>query len=109
MSTMYLGFAIATEIVGTSLLKVSDGFSNLWVTAVSLLAYGLSFYFLSLALRTIPIGVAYAIWSAIGIIVISIIGWFAFEQKLSGLALAGIGVVIVGVVLLQLGVQGEST
>ena len=76
---------------------------------MSLVAYGLSFYFLSLALREIPIGVAYAIWSAIGIVVISVIGWFAFEQKLSGLALAGLVVVIVGVVLLQLGVQGAST
>ena len=108
MSTIYLGIAIATEIVGTALLKVSDGFSNLWATAATLFAYGLSFYFLSLALRTIPIGVAYAIWSAIGIVVISIIGWLAFEQKLSGLALTGIGVVIVGVVMLHMGVQGDS-
>lgn len=108
MSTIYLGIAIATEIVGTALLKVSDGFSNLWATAATLVAYGLSFYFLSLALRTIPIGAAYAIWSAIGIVVISLIGWIAFDQRLSPLALAGIAVVIVGVVMLQLGVQGES-
>jgi small multidrug resistance pump len=108
MNNAYLWLAIGTEIVGTTLLKVSDGFSNLWATAATLVAYGASFYFLSLALRTVPIGVAYAIWSAVGIVVISMIGWIAFGQRLNGPATAGIALVVIGVVLLQIATRGDS-
>ena len=106
MSNVYLGVAICAEIIGTTLLKVSDGFTNLWAAAGTLVAYAISFYFLSLALRTVPVGVAYAVWSAVGIVAISVIGWLAFDQRLNGAAIAGIALVIVGVVVLQIATQG---
>ena len=109
MSYVYLGLAIGAEIVGTTLLKISDGFTNLWAAAATLIAYAVSFYFLSLTLRTVPVGVAYAVWSAVGIVVITLIGWFAFDQRLNIAAIAGIGLVVVGVVLLQVAVQGSAT
>ena len=108
MSNVFLALAIATEIVGTSLLKVADGFTNLVAAGGTVVAYAASFYFLSLALRSIPVGVAYAIWSAVGIVAISIIGWVAFGQRLNSAALAGMGLVIVGVVVLQFAVQGDG-
>jgi small multidrug resistance pump len=109
MSNLHLGLAIGAEIVGTALLKVSDGFSNLWATVATLIAYGVSFYFLSLALRTIPVGVAYAVWSAVGIVVISLIGWVAFDQRLNGAAIAGMALVVIGVVVIQIAIQGEPS
>ncbi|MGI9586453.1 MAG: SMR family transporter [Acidimicrobiia bacterium] len=109
MSYVYLGVAIAAEIVGTTLLKVSDGFTILWAGAGTLAAYAVSFYFLSLTLRTVPVGVAYAVWSAVGIVVISLIGWIAFEQRLNAAAIAGIALVVAGVVILQVALAGGQS
>lgn len=102
MPFIYLAIAILAEVVGTSALKASNGFTVWAPSTVVVLAYGVSFYFLSLALRTIPVGVAYAIWSGVGIVLISTIGWVLFRQRLDAAAIAGIGLIMAGVVVIQL-------
>jgi small multidrug resistance pump len=102
MPFAYLALAILAEVVGTSALKASNGFTVWAPSAVVIVAYSVSFYFLSLALRTIPVGVAYAIWSGVGIVLISTIGWVAFRQRLDAAALAGIGLIIAGVAVIHL-------
>lgn len=102
MPFVYLAVAILAEVIGTSALKASNGFT-VWVpSAVVVVAYAVSFYFLSLALRTIPVGVAYAIWSGVGIVLISTIGWVFFRQRLDAAAIAGIGLIIAGVGVIHL-------
>jgi small multidrug resistance pump len=102
MPFLYLAVAIFAEVIGTSALKASNGFT-VWLPSLVVVAgYGVSFYFLSLALRAIPVGVAYAIWSGVGIVLISVIGWALFRQRLDAAALVGIGLIISGVVVIQL-------
>lgn len=102
MPFLYLALAILAEVIGTSALKASNGFT-VWLPSLVVVAgYGVSFYFLSLALRTIPVGVAYAIWSGVGIVLISAIGWVLFRQRLDAAALIGIGLIISGVIVIQL-------
>jgi small multidrug resistance pump len=100
-SQVALIIAILSEVAATSALKASDGFRNLIPSVVVVIGYGAAFYFLSLALRTIPMGVAYAIWSGVGIVLISLAGWFLYAQKLDLAALAGIVLIIAGVFVLQ--------
>jgi small multidrug resistance pump len=102
MPFIYLAIAILAEVVGTSALKASNGFTVWAPSTVVVLAYGVSFYFLSLALRAIPVGVAYAIWSGVGIVLISAIGWVLFRQRLDAAAIIGIGLIMAGVVVIQL-------
>jgi small multidrug resistance pump len=102
MPFLYLAVAILAEVIGTSALKASNGFT-VWLPSLVVVAgYGVSFYFLSLALRAIPVGVAYAIWSGVGIVLISVIGWALFRQRLDAAALVGIGLIIAGVIVIQL-------
>lgn len=100
-SQLALIIAILSEVAATSALKASDGFKNFLPSVVVVIGYGAAFYFLSLALRTIPMGVAYAIWSGIGIVLISIAGLVLYGQRLDLAALAGIGLIIAGVFVLQ--------
>ncbi|MBN8911232.1 MAG: multidrug efflux SMR transporter [Rhizobiales bacterium] len=100
-SQLALLIAILSEVAATSALKASDGFRNLVPSAIVVIGYGAAFYFLSLALRSIPMGVAYAIWSGIGIVLISVAGFLVYEQKLDLAALAGIALIIAGVFVLQ--------
>jgi small multidrug resistance pump len=100
-SQLALIIAILSEVAATSALKASDGFRNLAPSVVVVTGYGAAFYFLSLALRTIPMGVAYAIWSGIGIVLISLAGWAFYDQRLDLAALAGIGLIVAGVFVLQ--------
>jgi small multidrug resistance pump len=97
----YLTVAIASEVVGTSLLKMTDGFTRLWPSVLTLLSYGLAFYFLSLTLKTLPVGIAYAIWSGVGIIFIALIGLLWFRQPLDLPAIVGLGLIIAGVVVVN--------
>jgi len=99
---MYLGIAIVAEVVATTFLKLSDGFSESTEATISLVGYGVAFYFLSLTLKTIPTGVAYAIWSGVGIVLITAIAWAFQGQKLDAPALAGIGLIIAGVAVMNL-------
>lgn len=102
MPFIYLAIAILAEVVGTSALKASNGFTVWLPSAVVAVAYGVSFYFLSLALRAIPVGVAYAIWSGVGIVLISAIGWVFFRQRLDAAAMVGIGLIVAGVGVIHL-------
>ncbi|MCV6547142.1 MAG: multidrug efflux SMR transporter [Cohaesibacter sp.] len=101
MNWLYLGFAILFEVAGTSALILSQGFSKALPTVLSLIAFAIAFFFLSLALKTIPVGIAYAIWSGAGIVLISLIGFFLFKQSLDLPALIGIALIIGGVVVIK--------
>ncbi|WP_382325174.1 SMR family transporter [Hydrogenophaga sp. UC242_53] len=97
-----LGLRIAAEVVGTSALKASEGFSKLWPSAIVVVSYGAAFYLLSLTLRTIPVGIAYAVWSGVGVVLIALIGWLAFGQKLDAAGMLGMGLIVAGVLVLNL-------
>ena len=101
MNWLYLSIAIVAEVIATSALKASDGFSRLGPALVVVVGYGVAFYFLSLALRGIPVGIAYAVWSGVGIVLISVIGWIAFGQRLDAAAVLGIGMIMAGVIVLN--------
>ncbi|BBB67375.1 multidrug transporter [Undibacterium sp. YM2] len=98
---LLLGFAIIAETIATSSLKASEGFTRLWPSVLVVLGYGLAFYFLSLTLRVIPVGVAYAVWSGVGIVLVTLIGWFLFGQKLDMPALIGIAFIMAGVIIMN--------
>jgi len=102
MNWLYLGLAIMCEVVATSALKASDGFTRAVPTLILVCGYACSFYFLSLTLRTIPVGIAYAIWSGVGVVLISLIAWLMYGQKLDLAAMLGIGLIIAGVMVLNL-------
>ena len=102
MHFVHLAIAILAEVIGTSALKASNGFTVLLPSLVVAAGYAVSFYFLSLALRVIPVGIAYATWSGIGIVLISIIAWIVYRQALDLAAMVGIGLIIAGVVVIQL-------
>lgn len=99
---LFLTAAIIFEVIGTSFLKKTGQFSKLLPTLVFVLAMGTSFYLLSIALKGIPIGIAYAIWSATGIVLISLIAWIAYGQRLDMPAIIGISFIIIGVVIINL-------
>lgn len=94
--------AIVCEVIGTSALQASHQFTRPLPSLLVLVSYGAAFYFLSLALKVIPVGVAYAIWSGLGIVLISLIGLTVFGQKLDLPAILGLGLIIAGVVVIQL-------
>lgn len=96
-----LGLAIVLEVIGTSLLQRSEQFTRLWPSIGVGIAYLSAFYFLSLTLKTMPVGIAYAIWSGAGIILISAIGVVAFKQTLDTAALIGLGFIIIGAVIVN--------
>lgn len=97
-----LGLAIALEVVGTTLLQASAQFTRLWAVAGMLVCYALSFYLLSLALRVLPLGVAYALWSGFGILLVTLIGIVVFRQRLDAAAIIGIALIVAGVVVINL-------
>lgn len=102
MNWIYLIAAIAMEIAGTSALKAADGFSRPLPSVVVVAGYLGAFFFLSLALRTIPMGTAYAIWSGIGIVAISLVGLIVYKQRLDAPALVGIALIIAGTLVINL-------
>ncbi len=102
MNHLYLLVAICAEVAGTTALKASEGFTRLVPSVLVLIAYGVAFFFLSLTLRTIPVGVAYAIWSGCGIVLISAVGWVFYRQNLDWPAIAGITLILAGVLLINL-------
>lgn len=104
-AALALAVAILSEVAATSALKASDSFSRPLPAAVTVAGYGLAFYMMSIAIRTIPVGIVYAIWSGVGIVLISTVGWLAFGEKLDAPALIGLGLIVAGVAL----VNGCST
>ncbi|MET4682852.1 DMT family transporter [Brevundimonas faecalis] len=94
--------AIAFEVMGTTLLQASQQFTRPWPTAGLAICYGLAFYLLTIALKQMPVGLAYAIWSGLGVVAISIIGLVLFKQKLDGPAVLGLALIVGGVVVINL-------
>lgn len=101
MPYLYLAFAILAEVVATSALKASDGFTQLLPSAVSIAGYMVAFYFLSLVLKTIPVGVAYAIWAGLGIVLIAVVAAIRFGQLPDAPAILGMVLIIAGVVIIN--------
>ena len=98
---LILGLAIVAEVIATSSLKSSEGFTRLWPSVVTLLGYAIAIFLLSLTLKTLPTGIAYAIWSGVGIVLVSAIGWFGYGQKLDTPAVVGLGLIIAGVIVVK--------
>ena len=101
MNWIYLSIAIVSEVIATSALKAAEGFSRLGPSLFVVLGYASAFYFLSLTLRTIPVGVAYAVWSGVGIVLVAILGWLLYGQKLDAPAILGMALIITGIVVLN--------
>ena len=99
---VYLGLAIFSEVVATASLKSTEGFTRLVPSIVVLVGYSAAFYFLSLTLDTIPIGVAYAVWSGVGVATITLVSFVIYDQKIDAAGLIGIGLIVAGVVVLRL-------
>lgn len=98
---LLLSMAIIAEVFGTSFLKAADGFTKFWPSVAVVLGYVVAFYFLSLSLKVIPVGIAYAIWAGLGVVLIALIGWVVFSQKLDTAAIIGISMILGGVIVLN--------
>ena len=102
MGYLYLSIAIVAEVVATSALNASQGFTRLWPSVTTVLGYCVAFYALSQTLRTIPMGIAYAVWAGVGIVLIALVGALFFKQPPDFPAMLGMGFIIAGVVLVTL-------
>jgi small multidrug resistance pump len=102
MTYLHLAIAIVAEVIATSALKASDGFTRLGPSLFVVVGYAVAFYFLSLTLRTMSIGVAYAIWCGAGIILIALIAWLVLGQKLDLAAILGMALIVAGVAVINL-------
>ncbi|MGM0825400.1 MAG: DMT family transporter [Pseudomonadota bacterium] len=101
MTFVYLVLAIIAEVVATSALKASEGFTRPLPSLLVVGGYGVAFYLLSLVLRTLPVGITYAIWAGLGIVLVTLVGMVVFGEKPDAAALVGIGLIVAGVVMLQ--------
>lgn len=99
---LYLMAAVLFETIGTTALKASEGFTRLWPSLLVIAGYSASFYLLAQTLKVIPVGIAYAIWSGLGIFLITLIGWLVFKQRLDLPALLGLGLIFAGIAVIQL-------
>ncbi|OTG89831.1 SMR family transporter [Acinetobacter sp. ANC 3832] len=97
-----LGLAIISEVTGSTFLVKSEGFTKLWPSLAVIVLFSIAFYLLSQVIKVIPLGIAYAIWAGVGIILTAIIGYFVFKQSLDAAAMAGIGLIVAGVVVINL-------
>jgi small multidrug resistance pump len=102
MNWLILSLAIAAEVIATSALKASAGFTRLLPSVLVVVGYGISFYCLSLTLKVIPLGVTYAIWSGAGVVLVSLVGWLIYGQVLDLAAIVGISLIVAGVLVLNL-------
>lgn len=101
MAYIYLFVAIVAEVLGTSALKASQEFTRFWPSLAVVVGYALAFYMLTLVLRTIPVGIAYALWAGLGIVLVTLIGVVVFGEKLDLPAVLGLAMIIAGVVVIQ--------
>jgi len=101
MAYLYLVIAIIAEVAATSALKASAEFTRLFPSLIVIIGYGVAFYFMTLVLRTIPIGITYAIWSGVGIVLVSVVGVFLYKQIPDIPAIIGMGLIIIGVVVIH--------
>lgn len=102
MHYVYLVIAIVAETIGTTALQASEQFSRLWPSILVVVAYGISFFMMALALKFMPVGIVYAIWSGLGIVLIAIIGFLMFGQRLDLPALLGLSLIILGILIIHL-------
>lgn len=102
MIYVYLFAAIVLEVIATSAMAKSDGYTTLWPSVISLIGYGLAFYLLSLVTRTVPVGIVYAVWSGAGIVLVAFAGWLLFGQKLDLPAVVGLVMIVAGVLIINL-------
>jgi small multidrug resistance pump len=98
---MILGLAIVAEVIGTTALKASENFTRLAPSVIVVVGYGVAFYCLSLVLKSVPVGIAYAVWSGLGIVLITAVAWLLYGQRIDTAGLIGMGLIIAGVVVLN--------
>ncbi|HHT9049959.1 TPA: DMT family transporter, partial [Burkholderia cenocepacia] len=98
----WLAIAIVAEVIGTSALRAADGFTRFWPSVLVVAGYGVAFYCLSLTLRTMPVGIIYAVWSGAGIVLITLVAMLLYRQVPDVPAVIGLGLIIAGVVVLNL-------
>jgi small multidrug resistance pump len=103
LNAFYLGLAILAEVIATSALKTSDGFSKLWPSLITVVAYGVAFYLLSQTLKRMEIGVVYAIWSGAGTAAMALVGYWVFNEQFDTLKVISIGLIVLGVIGLNAG------
>ena len=101
-SYLALGIAIVAEVIATTALKSSDSFSKLVPSIITVIGYGTALYFLTVTMKSLSTGVTYAIWSGLGIVLISITSYFVHQQKIDGMGMLGMALIIAGVVVLNL-------
>ena len=102
MAYLLLAFAIVAEVIATSFMKLSDGFTRPLPSLITITGYVIAFYLLSLTLKTVPTGIAYAIWSGVGIVLIATVAWLFQGQKLDPAAMLGMTLIIAGVLVMNL-------
>lgn len=101
MAYFYLAIAIVSEVVGTAALKATEEFTRLIPSLIVVVSYASAFFFLNLTLRTIPVGIAYAVWAGCGIVLICVVSWVLYKQALDAPAILGIGLIAAGVVIIN--------
>ncbi len=101
-SYLFLALAIVVEVIGTTALKATDNFTRLWPSLLTIVCYAASFYLLTFSLKVLPTGIAYAIWSGLGIVLISVAALVVYGQKLDVPAMLGMAMIVGGVVVIQL-------
>ena len=99
---LYLFAAIAAEVIGTTALQASEQFTRFWPTVIVVLSYGIAFFTLGMTLKYIPVGIAYAVWAGLGIVLIGLLGLVLFGQKLDLPAIFGMGLIVAGVITIHL-------
>ncbi|MDI5890368.1 SMR family transporter [Halomonas sp. LR5S20] len=101
MAFLFLALAIVAEVIATSALKASEGFTRLWPSVTVVVGYGLAFYLLALVLRTMPVGIAYAFWAGLGIVLVTLVGILVYGEKPDLPAMLGLAMIVGGVVVIQ--------
>lgn len=96
-----LSIAIVAEVAATSALKSTEEFTRLWPSVLVIAGYGIAFYFMTLSLRGLPVGIMYAIWAGVGIVLVALLGWLIYRQPLDMPAIVGIALIIAGVVVIN--------
>ena len=102
MHFLYLTISIIAEVIATSALKAADGFTNPIPSVIVVVGYAIAFYFLSITLRSMPVGIVYAIWSGVGVVLISLAGWLLYRQSIDLPAIIGLVLIVSGVMVINL-------
>ncbi|WP_141499900.1 DMT family transporter [Paenibacillus luteus] len=108
MAYLFLAVSIIGELIGTSMLKASEGFTKLYPSLLTIVAFSVSFFFISLTLKTLPLNMTYAIWSGVGAVATAVISVLIWKEKINTGSMVGIGLIVIGVVVLNLFGAGHS-